>query len=144
MATGWMVADQVLVQQLQRWLSGFRSGTTWYVQLFQNNYVPQPGDVVGNYVSATFPGYQAVQIDAGQWGPVQSVNHTALSIHPTTCTWIPTPGEGGQLIYGYFVISSLGAILFAESFDSPVYMGFGSKLQMQPVLRNGNLPPSCI
>jgi len=84
------------------------------VLLYQNNYTPVDGSVLGDFTEADFDGYTAN-------GQVLGSHSTpAIVSGRATTTWTPKiwthdGGATANLIYGYYVVDgSLTELLFAE------------------------------
>jgi hypothetical protein len=95
------------------------AGTFGVLNLYQNNHIPTPGDVVGDYTVATFDGYAAVVYKAssgpyrwpdGSYGPFQ------------VCSFPMTAATTPNTIYGCYCLDPTGALAFAIRFDQPVAM----------------------
>jgi len=80
--------------------------------LFQNNYTPINTSVLGDFVEADFDGYARITL-TGWSAPALNVDNkaeTSLAAQIFTMTGSTTPND----IYGVFVVSSTGALLYAE------------------------------
>lgn len=84
---------------------------TW-LHLYQNNYTPVDGSVLGSFTEADFSGYEAVLIDS--WTASSIVSGRARSVaDPEVFT--QDGGSTGNDIYGYYITKGeTGALLWAE------------------------------
>lgn len=87
------------------------------VKLFQNDIVPGPDSVLGDFTVADFTGYATSA--ALVWaGPVLKDDGTPELVAQRlmfTCTNATTPNT----IYGYYLLDSEGGLLGAERFEAP-------------------------
>lgn len=81
------------------------------VCLFVNNYTPVAGSVVGNFTEATFPGYAREPL-AG-WDAVAIVSDHARQ-NADDCEFTLSATGGPYSVYGYFVLTAGGDLLWAE------------------------------
>lgn len=87
------------------------------LKLFQNNYTPVIGDVVGNYTEATFTGYSAKVLTPATW--VLSGSNPAQITYPQQA-FLSSADQAVQAIYGYYLIrTSGGELIAAERFATP-------------------------
>jgi len=102
--------------------------TTNLYHLFQNNLVPGPGTVVGDFVEATYDGYAPIAA-GGFFGPL---------LDPVTNDWFTTPAavlhfdDTGAVtpntIYGFYMTDAGGTALVAcQRFGVPVVMDAAGK-----------------
>ena len=92
--------------------SGSLNGAT--LHLFKSNITPALTDVLATYTAneATFGGYAAQTITP--WGAAATVSAKAKSVAPTF-TFTATGASLPQTIYGVYVLTSGGALIFAEA-----------------------------
>ena len=109
------VGELVILDQLRgAW------GNTLILHLYQNNYSPVDGSVIGSFTEATFSGY-ATQTCAS-WSAAATVSGRA-STSATARTFTNSTGSVGNSIYGYYVTDGSGNLMWAEADPSaPVGM----------------------
>ena len=106
------------------------------LKLFQNNYTPVAGSVIGDLTEATFSGYTAKTLTGlSVSGSLDSGNRAFATW--TAVSWTKS-GATGNNVYGYYVISAAGALLYLERFDgAPInMMTDGNVLGFTPVFTN--------
>lgn len=82
------------------------------IELFKNDRIPAPTDVVGDYIPADFHGYTPFSLD--NWGSPVFVGNTCQITH-ATIVWTRTTGSPSSLVYGYYVTSDdSGELYWAE------------------------------
>ena len=87
------------------------------LKLFKNNVVPSSSSITSTFVEANFSGYVEKNLTRAGWVASTIVSNKAQSRYPQQ-SW--TCGSIGQVIYGYYVISSSSStLLWAELFSSP-------------------------
>lgn len=107
------------------------------VKLFVNDKIPAASDVIGDYTDPTFDGYADSAAITYLAPYVDSEGNAEVVGDPKqfTCTGATVQ----DLVYGYVVESSGGALLWAERFDAPVPMGTaGDTLVILPRWSLGN------
>lgn len=89
------------------------------LHLFQNNFVPGPSNVVGDFVEATYSGYAANNlvfapsfINGGGKGEADAGSFT----------FVRGVGATDNTIYGVYVLSAAGDMTYYERFAFPVTM----------------------
>ena len=91
------------------------------LRLFQNNWTPTVTDTVANYTEATFSGYAAVDISA-LWGAAYTNGAGQGEIDCPEQTFAFGGGAISNYVYGAYVLSAGGILVYAERFAAPVYM----------------------
>lgn len=91
---------------IAEWLSdGYQVG------LFQNDWTPAVGDTISAATPASFGGYDGLRTISG-W---TSASWSAPRASATADTEVWTAdGGSGNIVYGYYVVDSLGALAWAE------------------------------
>jgi hypothetical protein len=141
MSAGWMVSDSVLSQQLGAWLDFLDPAEFWYVNLFTNDYTPQPGDTFADYDWPTWTDYSAYPIQLSGWQSPSVTDHVATTAHVDVCDFPLPDSVPAQTVYGYTVTDVYFNLQFAEGFASPVVLVPGGGVKISPVLRLGIWPP---
>jgi hypothetical protein len=82
------------------------------LRAYSNNHAPADGDTAGSYTECTFPGYAALTLTTWSAAALDGSNKasTAVSIQTWTAGSIVTP----QNVYGIYVTTSAGVLLYAE------------------------------
>lgn len=117
-------------------LSSFdaQQSATLKLRLYQNNYTPVEGSVLGDFTEATFSGYaQATPLVAVDITGPDGTNRWTITW--SQCSWTKNGATGNQ-IYGYYVLNAANQVLFAERFGAaPIDMTVnGNHLQLTPKL----------
>lgn len=87
------------------------------IHLYDNNYVPVHGSVVGDFNEASFSGYAPVAVTS--WSPAAPTGVDHEQSTGSTVQWA-APGVGLPInLYGYYATDPGGNLLFAERFPSP-------------------------
>lgn len=81
------------------------------VCLFENNYTPVAGSLVGNFTEATFPGYAREPL-ANWTAVVIAADHARQDADD--CEFTLSATGGPYSVYGYYVLSAGGDLLWAE------------------------------
>ena len=101
-----LVGDlQLLTDLISVWAN------TLVIHLFQNNYTPVDGTVVGDFVEATFDGYGSQGVST--WGSPTIVGPRGQT-QAASNTWTKAAGTNPNLIYGYYILDGAGNLLWAE------------------------------
>lgn len=112
----------------------------WAAGLYQNDRVPKRGDVLSQYVPATFSGYVGTKRLYG-WTPAGMAGKRARSTGDRL-KWMHDGGTMANWIYGYYVVDLSGKLTYAERFcDGPFLIDrAGRALQLDPAFtaRNEN------
>lgn len=117
----WDVADDVLRVMLQIYVESLSSGDSSGMRLFKNDFEPQPGTNIGDFVEADFPGYVPQMVSATDWGAPVVVAHIATSANETPCIFeASSSGFSSQKIYGYYIVNVDDEYQWSESFAAPV------------------------
>lgn len=101
--------------------AGSVSNANMNLKLFKNDYTPRPQDQQGAYVEADFTGYAPKTGLSNAWNAAVTVNGQAyVALAPAVFT---KSGATGNLIYGWYLVDSLGVVIFAERFvNAPIDM----------------------
>jgi len=86
---------------------------TLKVRLFKNDIIPSDGTVLGSFNQATFPGYAEKTINGGMSPPATDLDGKG-STTSGNCIWTRGVGAGSETIYGYYVVTSGGVLLWAQ------------------------------
>jgi len=80
--------------------------------LFKNNYTPINSSILSNFTEANFTGYSRITLSGWSAAALDANNKAATSLGPQTftCSGSATPND----IYGIFVLTAGGALLYAE------------------------------
>lgn len=85
---------------------------SWVMHLFQNDYTPVAGTVIGDFTEATFSGYA---------GGITLTNPSAAAMVGARASttfddnlWSHSGGATSNLIYGYYVVDGGGGLQFAQ------------------------------
>jgi len=80
--------------------------------LFKNNYTPINTTILSDLTEANFTGYSRITLTGWSAAALDANNKAATSLGPQTftCSGGATPND----IYGIFVLTSGGALLYAE------------------------------
>ena len=142
--TGWMLSDGLLYRVLFQYLVWLYGKPDWILDLYTNPRLPQPGDVLGDYIQPTltqWPGYIGQFVPTTSWQAVQVVAHVAQSFQPMAFTFVLPTGNTPVTIYGYTVSDSAGALVYAEEFRTAQLVPSPGQIQIQPFLNLGIYPP---
>jgi hypothetical protein len=139
-AQAWMLSDHVLYRVLTAWLTALPTGVVWFMDLFQNDYDPQPGDTLAEYQIGDWEGYESYPMPVNGWQQVQVVNHEAQSEYAETALFSVDYDEDDQLVYGYLIRDALNTLILAESFSQSYTIPTNGSFQVQAYLRLDILP----
>lgn len=100
------VGETLLLEYLRGYLN------TLTLRLFQNNYTPVDGSVIGSFTEATFDGYAAIALTtfAAAYQNVSAKAETDAALAVFLMTGSTTPNT----IYGYYVTIGSSQVIFAE------------------------------
>jgi len=100
------------------------AGVLATLRLFQNDHDPAPTDLDANYVEADFSGYAAVDISA-EWGAAFVNPFGQGQIDCLEQVFTHSGGAVGNTVYGVYVTSNTGKVMYAERFSTPVLIETG-------------------
>lgn len=144
MASAWAVSDHLLWRMLSDWVKDLNPSLVWYVDLYVNDYEPQPGDTFSNYVTPNWSqwfGYVNQQMPTANWGSVQVTQHVAQTINSSFVNWMfPISQSEPLIVYGYVVTDENSNYVDSESFDTPLTLTAGVNVTLVPVLNLGIFP----
>lgn len=83
------------------------------IRLFSNNVTIVVGTLIGGLTEVTGGGYAAITLTAANWGYTQATPTVALYNAFTTFTFTGAPGVA--TVYGYYVTTAGGSLLWAEN-----------------------------
>lgn len=105
-----IVADVGALKLLADNVAGKLAGAT--IHVFKNDYTPTEASVLGDFTEANFASYAYIT-SSGWSAPALNAGNKAETV-ATLATWtMGTPGTTNT-IYGVFVKSAAGDLLFAE------------------------------
>jgi hypothetical protein len=85
---------------------------TAIVRVFKNDYTPVDGSVLGSFTEANFTGY--AQINMSGWSAAALDGNGKAATTADQVTWtMGTPGTTNT-VYGIYVVTAAGALLYAE------------------------------
>lgn len=114
------------VELLKRVLGISVADSDVVIKLYKNDYTPNNGTTVSNFVEPNDSYYEAITVNNSVW------EITAGDISPATPTSAINQDEESPIdfifneyekVYGYFVTNSNGDLLWAERFDAPIDLG---------------------
>jgi len=104
------------------------------LRLFQNNFVPKPGDGPSQFTEATFGGYVPVILDGGFTSPVfVTAGQWQMAAGSYQFQW--TNGVA-QTVYGWYLTSNYPAVRFSYLFSSPIVFSSGVSIYVQPIIQD--------
>lgn len=117
------------------------TGTT-VLHLFQNDVIPTPDMVAGDFVEADYTGYATVDVEEIGVSYDNADGDAERSF--TSGHFQPTASTVTNTVYGYYLTTGVaafggaGSLLKAERFDAPVpLLGTADAVDVTPVLRVG-------
>lgn len=124
---------------LDRMTARDTSVPSFIIRLYVNDLTPQVGVTLpGDFLEASFDGYTQYPLDS--WGAPTSVYPHAVSEHPLLLWACTGSGGGAQTVYGYWVTDGTGLLLWAERFDTPVFMNdIPDYIYFRPIFRYQSL-----
>jgi hypothetical protein len=89
------------------------------LRLYQNDYTPVEGSVVGDFTVATFTGYASITLGTGDWTITPGAPTSAACAQKT---FTSSAGSQNQNIYGYYLVTVTDEIFIAgERFSDGPY-----------------------
>lgn len=130
-----VVLSDATVAQKCDFYRGLLQNSPTYLRLFQNNFVPDPSNLLSDFVEATFLGYAAVDISPTQ-GAKSQIQPGEYHWFSGVYTYAAPSGGPPQTIYGCYIEVHVPTVrLFGSArFDSPVIMqvsGLPFSLQLE-------------
>lgn len=105
----------VILQQLVAYFNGLK------IKLYKNNHTPADADTVADYTEADFDGYASKNLTAFGAAFLNASNKGETD--HTILTWTDTGAVTPNSIYGYYVTTAGGALLWAEKLSNgPITM----------------------
>jgi hypothetical protein len=130
------LAPLALSPQAQALYDSLTDTLVFSMHLYQNDYTPTDGMVVGDFTEATFPGYVDYTLEPEHWvapalvGSLYEINYNDFAAFIADGT-----GFSSQTIYGYWVEDNLTGLWWAERFDVPRVITPSAELEVVPRLR---------
>ena len=87
----------------------------YVLKLYSNNYTPVAATTNGSFTEATFTGYTGITFTRSSWASATANPSGKGESSATQISW--TAGSG-ETVYGYYVQSDTGDLLWAELFDT--------------------------
>lgn len=116
----------------------------WEIRLFVNNLSLNRSTPLGNFVEASFSGYDSITLDPNDWpDPVMIDDRAQSDYEAGILTWDNT-GVTTQTVYGFYVVDlTLSDWVWAEKFATPRTMAPTAHMIVNPKLyeRNDPSPP---
>lgn len=84
----------------------------WELGLFQNDYTPVQGSVIGDLTPANFSGYSGLELTQNWTSPV--IDGTRWKTNADPIVQAHSGGGVSNLIYGYYVVDGSGVLMYAE------------------------------
>jgi len=103
---------------LEFWNTMVSANLLTTISLFKNDHVPAFTDTIADYTPADFSGY--VGPTALAWGSAFVNGSDQGEIDALPVTWTHTGGATANTIYGIYVLSSAGDLIYAERFPAPL------------------------
>jgi len=89
-------------------------------RLYQNNYTPVQGSVLGDFTVATFSGYAA---DWTTFGAASIVSNKAKIVASAPVSFVHNGGGTSNTIYGYYIVDLASSqVVWAEKFSASQLM----------------------
>ena len=140
MAEGAVCADGELSKQAQAYRDNFLNVESYTIGLYVNDYSPQIGDKLANYVECTTPGYARQVLPLGNWDLLAPVLHVVVLLQHTPRRFVPSGTATPVTVYGYFAIDHLGAFAWAEAFTVAELFQPGYFIDVMAKYRFANCP----
>jgi hypothetical protein len=136
----WDIADDTLAAFLDAWRS-VHASEVFVMYLYQNDYSPHPGTVLGDFIVADFPGALPQDVLIGDFESATVTDHIATSQLNHAVTFSAAPlGSFSQTIYGYFVVDPANNYAWSERFEIPRTILAGGEIAVTARLRQGVCP----
>lgn len=113
-----------VVQSLMDTFLGDFDPVSVHLHLFQNNLTPSPGNVLADFIEATFTGYALKNILVANY-PVDQVmpDGSIVGIFPANQTFLDTNVTVANTVYGAYLTDSADSVLIGSvRFDTPKIM----------------------
>lgn len=108
-------------------------GTTLTVKLFATDVVPTKASTVASFTEAAGGGYAAIPLLSGSWTHTPGVATPSYSLYDETIEWVFTGVTTGTgIIYGYYVVDSLGVLRWSERFSDEFVPELGARIRFIP------------
>lgn len=144
MTAAWTVSDYALFRILSGYLASLTPSSWFNLDLYVNDYMPQPGDVTGNYTiptSSQWPGYIGQQLPAIDWSRVSVSDHAATTQQPNPFDFVFPSAIQPITIYGYLITDGYGQFQWSERFAAPIQAHYPGGLIVVSLFNVGILPP---
>lgn len=106
------------------------------LRLFRNNVTPQQSFTLGNYVEASYGGYNRVPMQRSDWTVGAAVNNFCVATYtPSPLVFTNATGPA-QTIYGCIVVEpTSGLVFFQRRFTIPRVLNVGQSFSLIPRVR---------
>jgi hypothetical protein len=88
------------------------------VKLFQNNFTPNKSSLLADFTECDFTGY--ADVDIADWNDPYVDDEGSVSIVAPIATFAATGSAVTNLAYGWYYVTTGGALVMGERFDEPV------------------------
>jgi len=105
-----VICNNGLISDLTTLVTQYAGG--FQVGLYQNNWTPVQGSVIGDVTPATFSGYAGL-ISLVGWDVPTIVGARAVSAADLV-SWVHNGGATSNQIYGVYVVNGSGVLMWAE------------------------------
>ena len=127
-----VVPNQGELQLLQKLLKNTSDTEDYLLRLYQNNYNPVEGSVLGSFTEADFTNYAQKTIARGDWAAPSINGSNKAESSVAAQSW--TCGASGNTVYGYYIVGATsGVVLWAEKFSVSRVLGDGDILNVTPI-----------
>lgn len=115
-------------------LRAVNTSENFLLRLFSNNATPAGTSVISDFTEATFTSYAALTLTRGTWASAATSDFGGGTIkaYSTYAQQTFTCGTTGDTIYGYYMTTVGGALLWAEKFASPRVLSNTDELLVTP------------
>lgn len=119
MAAAWAMSDDALERMLNAWIADIAGDADWDVHLFQNDYVPVAGLVLGDLTECDYDGYVEQPLDPSAWGTPVLASSVWTSTNTDTVQFTAaSSGFVSQNVYGYYITDAAGDLVDAVRFQN--------------------------
>ncbi|WP_459558368.1 hypothetical protein [Lacunimicrobium album] len=100
------------------------------LKLYKNDATPSQSSTAASFTLSTFGSYADKNLPRSGWNDATTIDNKAVAVYSSAQSW--TASSGSETCYGYFVVDSTGALMWAERFATSFPVTTGQQVSFTP------------